>query len=188
MNRYPYTIENGAGEVMTFLGVKKNPEGDCLEVENRIQPGAGPPMHVHHLQEEAISIINGKMGYQIAGEEAQYAFQGEFVTFAPGQAHRFWNAGDEELLIRGYLLPPLNFEYLLTANFESMRKGGGRPNLFEGIYLLARYKSEFSLVIPGFIQQYLFPIIISIGHALGKYEKYADAPEPATKPLVPPQD
>lgn len=163
---------------MTFLGIEVGADGARLEVENRIQPGAGPPMHVHHLQEEAITVLGGSIAYRIAGRDVQHAAEGDTVVFPPGQPHRFWNPGDDELRIRGHLKPPLNFEYLLSENFASMREHGGRPGLLEGAYLLDRYRSEFSLHLPGFVTRLLFPTMVRIGRALGRFEKYADAPEP----------
>ena len=50
MKRYPYTIDNGHGEQLTFTGVSHGPDGDRAEAEGVAQPGAGPPMHVHYLQ------------------------------------------------------------------------------------------------------------------------------------------
>ena len=47
MQAYPYTIDNGSGEELTFLGVVRNHDGDRLQAASRAQPGAGPPMHVH---------------------------------------------------------------------------------------------------------------------------------------------
>ncbi len=182
MSKYPHTIENGDGEALTFLGVVSDSRGDRLEAENRLRPGAGPPMHVHHLQEEALTVIEGRMGYQIAGEKERYASAGESVVFPPGQAHRFWNAGEDELLCRGYLMPPLNVEYLLTTMFASMRSEGGRPDLLDAAYLLTRYRSEYgAAMIPDFVQRYVFPIMIGLGRLIGKYEKFRDAPEPAER-------
>ena len=44
----PPTIDNGEGELLTFLGVRYDAGGrEVLEVENRVQPGSGPPMHAH---------------------------------------------------------------------------------------------------------------------------------------------
>jgi hypothetical protein len=50
MPAYPYTIENGHGESLTWLRVVHEAGGDRLEGEGRAQPGAGPPMHVHYLR------------------------------------------------------------------------------------------------------------------------------------------
>jgi quercetin dioxygenase-like cupin family protein len=64
MHTYPYKIENGSGEELVFLGVVPDEAGERLKVEIRAQPGAGPPMHVHHLQEEAMTVVSGKLGFQ----------------------------------------------------------------------------------------------------------------------------
>ena len=55
-------------------------------------------MHVHHLQEESLTVESGIMGWQREGGEDQIAHAGETVTFPPGDTHRFWNAGDDELV------------------------------------------------------------------------------------------
>ncbi len=71
MNDYPHTIENGAGEQLTFRRRVNDPAGDWLEAENLVQPGAGPPMHVHYLQEEALTVEQGRLGYQLLDQEPQ---------------------------------------------------------------------------------------------------------------------
>src|SRR5665648_1300835 len=58
---YPHTIDNGAGERLTFLRRVQDSAGDRLEVENLVKPGSGPPMHVHHYQEEALTVEQGKI-------------------------------------------------------------------------------------------------------------------------------
>lgn len=65
MHMYPHTIENGSGESLTFLGVVRDQDGERLEVEARAQPGAGPPMHVHHLREEAMTVVSGTLGFSV---------------------------------------------------------------------------------------------------------------------------
>ena len=39
---YPHTIENGAGERLTFVRRVPGATGDRLEVENVVKPGAEP--------------------------------------------------------------------------------------------------------------------------------------------------
>jgi quercetin dioxygenase-like cupin family protein len=176
---YPRTIENGAGERLTFL----RRVGDRLEVENLVSPGSGPPMHVHHYQEEAVTVEQGRIGYQRAGEPAQFAGPGETVVFKAGEVHKFWNAGEEDLRGTGYVEPADNLEYFLTALFDSMKRSGGkRPDPFEAAFLTRRYRSEFGMAeIPAPVQRFVFPVLIAIGRVLGKYEKYADAPEPVRR-------
>ncbi len=177
---YPHTIENGAGERLTFVRRIEDPAGDRLEVENLVKPGSGPPMHVHVYQEEALTVQRGRIGYQRLGEEPRFAGPGETIVFEAGEAHKFWNAGEEDLLGTGYVQPADNLEYFLGAIYESQRESGGsRPDPFEVAFLIRRYRSEFRMAeIPAAVQRFVFPVVVAVGRLLGKYKKYADAPEP----------
>lgn len=177
---YPHTIESGAGERITFLRRVPGPAGDRLEIESVVTPGAGPPMHVHHHQEEALTVEQGRIGYLRLGGPAQFAGPGETVAFRPGEAHRFWNAGQEELRCTGHIEPADNVEYFLTELYASTKRSGGtRPDPFDAAFLVRRYRSEFAmLAIPVAVQRFVFPLQVVVGKLLGKYRKYADAPEP----------
>jgi quercetin dioxygenase-like cupin family protein len=177
---YPHTIENGAGERITFVRRVQDSAGDRVEVENVVKPGSGPPMHVHTYQEEALTVRQGRLGFKRPGESPQYAGPGETVVFEPGEAHRFWNAGEENLLCTGYIQPADNVEYFLAAIYELQRESGGsRPKPFETAFLMRRYRSEFYMAeIPAVVQRFVFPVQVTVGRLLGKYKKYADAPEP----------
>jgi uncharacterized cupin superfamily protein len=180
---YPHTIENGAGERLTFLRRVPGATGDRIEAENVVEPGAGPIMHVHHHQEEALTVAEGRMGYERPGEPARFAGPGETVVFRAGEAHKFWNAGGEILRCTGYIEPADNVEYFLAAIFESQRRGGGtQPSLLDAAFLARRYRSEFGMVeIPAPVQRLVFPVLVAIGTLLGRYGKYADAPEPVSR-------
>jgi mannose-6-phosphate isomerase-like protein (cupin superfamily) len=180
--QYPHTIRNGTGEVITFLGVRREGAVERLEIENRVSPGAGPPMHVHYLQEEVLTVVSGRMAYQVEGEAPVFVEAGETAGFAPGVSHRFWNCGDTDLLCRGYAAPPLNLEYFLTELYASAERGKGRPNLQEIAFLATRYRSEFAMkAIPPLVQRIMFPIQLLLGRLSGRFEKYADAPDPARR-------
>ena len=179
---YPRTIENGTGERLTFLARMPGKRGERLEAENVVSPGAGPPMHAHLLQEEVFTVRAGRMGYQRLGAVAQFAEPGKTIVFGAGQPHRFWNAGTEELRVWGYVEPADNAEYFLTEIFALSRAGGGRPNLLDVAYLLRRYRREFVMyAIPGAVQRFIFPVLVLVGYALGRYRKYANAPAPITR-------
>jgi len=180
MINYPHTIDNGGGEQLTFRRLVKEPSGDWLEVENLVKPGSGPPMHIHHYQEESLTVVKGRLGYQRPGQEPQFVGEGETLVFKPGEAHKFWNAGEQDLRCTGYIKPADNVVYFLTEIYASQKGNGGhRPDPFDAAYLARRYKSEFAMVeIPAFVQRYIFPVQVALGKLLGKYGKYADAPEP----------
>jgi uncharacterized cupin superfamily protein len=180
---YPHTIDNGAGERLTFLRRVPGRAGDRLEVENVVKPGAGPPMHIHHYQEEALTVQEGRIGYQRPGEPAQFAGPGDSVTFKPGEAHKFWNAGQDDLRCTGYIEPPDNVEYVLTEIYASIKRSGkAQPDPFDAAFLMTRYRSEFAMVeIPAVVQRFVFPVQIAVGKLLGMYRRYDDAPEPVSR-------
>ncbi|MDQ4025833.1 MAG: cupin domain-containing protein [Actinomycetota bacterium] len=182
MSTHPHTIDNGAGERLTFVAIRRDDRGEYIECRNSVAPGAGPPMHVHHLQEEGLTVERGTIGHQSEGGPERTAGPGETVTFARGEAHRFWNAGDEELVCTGYVRPPDNFEYYLTEIYASMRrKGGDRPGLFDGAYLGHRYRREFEMTeIPAAVRRLVFPVVAAVGRLLGRHRRFADAPDPVT--------
>ena len=180
MSTHPHTIDNGAGERLTFVAVRRDDRGEYIECRNAVAPGAGPPMHVHHLQEEGLTVERGTIGYQVEGGPEMKAGPGESVSFAAGVSHRFWNAGDDELVCTGFVRPPGNFEYFLTQIYASMRRTGrDRPGLFDGAYLGVRYRSEFEMTeIPVLVRRLVFPVVAAAGRLLGLHRRFADAPEP----------
>ena len=180
---YPHTIDNGGGERLTFVRRVPGSRGDRIEAENLVAPGAGPPMHLHVHQDEGLTVRQGRIGYQRPGEPEQFAGPGETIVFRAGEAHRFWNAGPEDLRCTGFIEPADNVEYFLTQMFESTRRSGGRrPNPFDAAFLATRYRSEFRMVaIPAAVQRLLFPVLVAIGTLTGRYRKYADAPEPVRR-------
>ena len=118
---------------------------------------------------------------QAAPKPAAPAF---FSTpYGRGQWVSVWNAGGDDLLCTGYIAPVDNVEYFLTELYDSTkRNGGARPDPFEAAFLVTRYRSGFTMVeIPAAVQRLVFPIQVAIGKLLGRYRKYADAPEPVRR-------
>jgi len=178
----PHTIQNKA-EKITFLGLVKEKDGDKLLVENTVRPGGGPPMHNHFLQEESLTVVKGRIGYQVLGQAPQFAEVGETIVFAPGVAHKFWNAGMDDLQSTGHIKPANTIVFFLSSIYAAQRKSGSdKPEIFDAAYLLTRYSSEYDMnEIPWPVKKILMPVIYTIGKLLGKYKHFKDAPRP-TKP------
>jgi quercetin dioxygenase-like cupin family protein len=176
---FPHTIESGGGEELTFVRLVENPSGGMLEVENKVQPGSGPPMHIHWLQDESLTVVQGRLGVRIAGQEPTFHGPGESVTFKKGVAHRFWNDGQEVLICKGWVTPANNLVYFLSEIYRSTKANGGhRPSLFDGAYLQTKYQSEFSMLeIPWFVTKVMFPVILLFGKLRGQHRKFEKAPE-----------
>ena len=178
--KFPYTISNGQGELIRFLEIIPEPDGDKLIGENEVAPDAGPPMHVHWLQDEGFTVVSGRIGYQLMGGPEQYASAGESIVFKRGVAHRFWNAGKETLRCKAWVKPADNFVFYITSLFNSAQKTGtGRPSLWDSSFLLQRYRTEFDMPgLPFVLRKFLIPLVYFTGKLLGKFRHFNDAPAP----------
>ena len=80
------------------LGIRYLLESDALSVvEHTLPPrGLGAPVHTHANEDEYSYVLEGRLGAQL-GDEITTAGPGELVVKRRGQAHTFWNAGDEPL-------------------------------------------------------------------------------------------
>lgn len=174
--QFPFTIETKYGEKINFLRM----DGDRLLLEGFCAPMAGPGFHTHLRQDEGVTVVRGKIGYQILGEEPRYGGPGDSVTFKRGVPHRFWNAGEEELHITGWISPAENVVFFLTTLYDALNKGKNKiPELFDGAYLTCRYRYEYDVPdMPGFVKKVVMPIAFTIGSLLGKYKKFKNAPVP----------
>jgi mannose-6-phosphate isomerase-like protein (cupin superfamily) len=176
--QFPHIIEYCFGEKVIFKSV--DPVTDKIHIESFCQPGVGPLMHIHYKQDECLTVVSGKIGYQVLGEEKKYAGPGETVLFKQGVAHKFWAEGEEVLHCKGYVQPANTFIFFLTSVFAAQNKAGGaRPEKFDAAYLLSRYSSEYDMVeIPGFVKKVVLPTQAFVGKLLGKYAHFKNAPEP----------
>jgi quercetin dioxygenase-like cupin family protein len=180
MKSYPITIDNGHGEQLTFVGLTSRNGLPCLDVENFLSPGSGPPMHVHYKQDESLTVLEGQMGIQILGQKPVVVGAGETVIFEKNIPHRFYNAGQTALKCKGQVWPVHNLEYFLTAMYKSTKESkNGRPDNFDTAFLLHRYRSEFGMHdIPAVVKKLVFPLTLFAGKLQGKHKKFADAPPP----------
>jgi quercetin dioxygenase-like cupin family protein len=178
-HQFPHTIENCIGERITFLNLVPEPDGDKLLVENFVEPGVGPLMHTHFLQEEALTVLKGRIGYQVKGGKPQFAEAGESVVFKRGVTHRFWNAGDDVLHCTGYIKPANTFVFFISAIFASQNKSGtGKPTMLDGAYLMKRYATEYDMELPWLVKKVFVPLTYYVGKLLGKYDHFKNAPAP----------
>ena len=94
---YPHTIENGAGERITFHRRVPGTTGDRLEGDNVVQPGAGPPCTFTTSRKKS-SRCSKAHGIPAARRIAAVRGAGRDRAFRAGEPHRFWNAGNGELV------------------------------------------------------------------------------------------
>src|SRR5262245_9387336 len=87
-------MQSGPGRDLVFKVTGEDTAGafDFFVVE--VAPRRGPPLHVHHRQEEAIYVLKGR--YKIAvGDQTYRCEEGGFAYLPAGLPHAFLNLTDE---------------------------------------------------------------------------------------------
>jgi mannose-6-phosphate isomerase-like protein (cupin superfamily) len=168
---------NKNGETLMITRSAADTGGQFTEFEGTDEPGIGPPMHVHFRQEEKVKVVKGKMRIKTLTKEFPLT-EGQEYIFAAGEAHQFWNEGDETLHYSGHVKPSNNYEYFIKHVYQSANEAkDDKPGPFDAAFLLTKYKSEMDmLVIPKPVKLIVFPILLAIGRLTGKFKKFADAP------------
>jgi mannose-6-phosphate isomerase-like protein (cupin superfamily) len=178
--KFPITIDNGHGEILCFKELVQEDGANKLIMESRLLPGCGQRMHVHFKQEEHFHIVKGMMSFQTPGNSIIHLTEGMSVSFLRNQPHRFWNSGNEDLVLRSWISPAHNTVFYLSTLYASAKsRNKAEPALFDGAYLTMKYKSEYAtLGLPESVTNLIMPLAYFIGKLLGKYKKFKTAPEP----------
>lgn len=82
------------GETLTYKLTDQDTNGAYDYVVLDVQPKSGPPMHIHHKQQESIHFLKGRYKVQIE-DEVFYVEEGGFVHIPIGVNHAFINVTDE---------------------------------------------------------------------------------------------
>ena len=150
----------------------RHPAGfDELHLAGSLPPHReGPPLHVHAFEDEHGEVLSGTLSATADGKTLLIAAGGS-ATFPKGGAHRWWNAGDEEVSFRGVATPVVDLDRFLQALFQVLNSGeAGRPPLFYLAHVLHRHrKSQTALIMPRTVQRVILPLLVGLGTLLGKY-------------------
>ncbi len=82
----------GPGDRYTFLVTGAQTNGAYFIMEAIIPLGGGPPLHIHHREEESFYLLEGTLDITL-GEKKLKATNGDFVQIPRGMVHAFRNAG-----------------------------------------------------------------------------------------------
>jgi mannose-6-phosphate isomerase-like protein (cupin superfamily) len=149
----------------------------------------GPPLHVHHEEDEEGRVIAGTLSASLDGQRIQVPAGGS-ARFPKGSAHRWWNDADETLVFEGSVKPVADLDLYLQAVFEILNSGSAtRPPLFYMAHVAWRHrKTQGILLGPQWLQAILVPVVVMAGTILGRY-RGTDWPGCPTRfakaPLVP---
>jgi quercetin dioxygenase-like cupin family protein len=171
----------GERAVVRF-GTDQN-DGELLVADLHIRPG-GAVMgeHVHPALEERFTVLRGRVGFRLSGRMS-IAEPGVMLVASPGTPHDWWNAGDEEALVRVEVRPGARFAAFIVNAFGLAQDGRvdrrGMPQLLQ----LSLFAREFDDVIqftrpPRIVQRILFGLLSPLARLLGYRGSY---PEYATR-------
>ena len=137
------TLENPVtGERFTFTHTAASTDGELLAFDFALRSGGAAPIpHVHPVQTERFEVVEGLMRFGV-GLRTRLAGPGDVVEIAPGVAHSFANAGQDEARLRVEVRPALAMEEMF-AEVIAMAQAGrmtsrGLPRNLLDLALLAR--------------------------------------------------
>lgn len=146
-------IENKIlGDRARFLVTASDSNGELMKAEMWVKPfGQGPPLHYHPIQTETFEVIRGQMGLMVDGKEMVIK-SGEKFTIPANAAHKWFNAGEEELYVIGELRPALKTEFFLESMYSLANQGKtnkeGLPGTLQFAAILNECYGELFIVGP----------------------------------------
>jgi quercetin dioxygenase-like cupin family protein len=175
------TIQNPVtGERITFLATSRDTDGEAVVIETVVQPkGFVAAAHVHPFQSERFAVAEGKLGLKVAGKKRTLG-PGEIALVEPGKAHRFWNAGEDEVRFVCEIRPALEFESLLETMFglaadgRTNRKGMPNP-LRLAVIAQAHFATVRLPFPPAWLQKAGLALAAPVGLLLGYRPTYEPA-------------
>lgn len=167
------TIQNiHTGETLKMQRVREASGLVYLTLDGSLPSGGkGPPLHKHVMEVEEGVVASGTLGAAVDGKKVVIAAGGS-ASFPDGVVHSWWNEGEDTLLFNGRATPVVDLDRFLQALFAVINAGeaGKRPPMFYLAHVLWRHRRTQVIVAPPFaVQRIVFPLVLLVGHLLGKY-------------------
>jgi mannose-6-phosphate isomerase-like protein (cupin superfamily) len=107
-----FAIQADQGEMLSVVGDQvrmfadaEATGGKVVIFETRTQPGMGPPLHCHGIDDEYFFVIEGHVRFVVDGREFRLG-PGAFAHAPKGSIHTFTNAGTGLLRMLVICTPP----------------------------------------------------------------------------------
>ena len=168
--------------VIVLEGPAESPERR-LVAELHVSPrGAVAGQHLHPAITERFEVLEGTLGVKIAGEE-RTANPGDALEVSPGTWHDWWNAGDEDAVVKVTVTPGERFSQAIANLFgfglDGKTNAKGMPSPLQ----LVAFAREFEDVVvlrrpPRPVQRAMFGLLAPIARRRGyrgTYPRYEDA-------------
>src|SRR5215211_3420419 len=174
-------------ERMTFLRTAAQTAGDHVLIELRSEPGGVvAAAHTHPVQTETFQVVRGTLGAKVGGKKVE-ARAGETLIVDPGTAHKWWNAGEDELVFLCEIRPAGQFEQLIETMFSLAADGKtnrkGMPNPLRLAVIAKHHFGDVQLPFPPpALQRAALAVGAPLGRLVGYRPIYVPAPAPAVNP------
>jgi quercetin dioxygenase-like cupin family protein len=175
------TIENPVnGESIVWIETAASSGGELLAVDLALRPGAfvAAP-HRHVRQEEHFEVHSGTIQLEVEGTHRSLG-PGEAATVPIGVAHRWWNAGADEAVVRVELRPALDtetfFEVFFGLNRDGKTNRKGLPSLLQIAVIFRELGDSAPTLVrpPAIVQRAMFAVLAPIGRLRGLRPTYAE--------------
>lgn len=78
------------GDRYTFKVSSEDTDGAYAVIDMEVQPGSGPPPHIHHAEDELFYVLDGELTFWCNGERIA-GRPGTLVNIPRGTVHNFRN-------------------------------------------------------------------------------------------------
>lgn len=162
------------GEKALLVESSEDTGGVRIVADFAVEAGGFVPggEHVHDNCAEHFEVVSGRIAFVVDGEERTLE-EGDEFTVPPGSWHRWWNAGEGEVVTRVRIDPALRFQeailvmWGLCADGHTDPQGIPRPML--GALLATRYRDELRFrKPPEIVQRIMLPPLAALARWLGK--------------------
>jgi len=102
-------ITKDGSEIREILAPRNSSLRNQSLAEARVSRGKATIRHCHIESEEIYYILQGKGQIGVEGE-AREVTEGDGIAIMPGQSHRIWNTGVEDLVFLCYCSPSYSDE------------------------------------------------------------------------------
>ena len=145
--------------------------GDHLEVDTWLEPGGALPPHLHPVQEELWTVVEGKVRFRLGWGQRVIAPEDGEIRVEPGMIHAVTSVTSTEARLRCVVSPSLRFRQFLEESAAAAQEGlftpRGMPRGMAGARFAAaflkRYRGETVFVRPPRPLQWLLMRVLARG-------------------------
>ncbi len=174
VNRADRTIRNTLGDYkVTFLKTNRETDGAYELVQVSLAPGGGNDWHYHNRFVEKFRVLDGELNVGLAGKAVTLR-KGDTLTAPANVMHKFYNTASRTATFTVEINPGRSFEKTLRIGYGLCNAGhcdeNGMPDNPWHLVLLLAYSESYLPLLPGVVQEALFPALARIAQWKGEHK------------------